>query len=735
MLPPLFLAFIAVVVVLVILWATGVFNKKTKDYFSNKEVVLEDPKLWGSDKYPYQRTATGYKSTGVVGATQGNGYPVFLNTNFNPYQIVFSQGVYLPFLDATDIPTSLPKALTPSQMFLETLRNTDDVQNQAYCMRYSAIPTFKSNSVMSSNTSDVASQVTNNWKASVSGSIDIFSASGSIDSNKSNTAYLSDTNTLVQQDLVNYYGELNQIPGHPECFLDNLNPQFLADFYVLSQQFLAFLYSWSMVNDEHINNSQPGYIDVNINDPFWNIFDTFFKKYGSHICTSETFGAKATLSYSDQQSTESQTQDISNTFCAGLGISFLKTNFCTGSSISDQSYVNSVIQNSKLSATGGSIQGRGALAGVSAIDIINKDVSAIRSLKTFMQSDPNSIDSGLEYQFTAIWEIIGSVMKDWFLPVDDTMIGIPSVPTNIQQMLMATLPVQYQDADAINNWLNVNLRNYSTIRRPLFVNLLMTMTTAYTRFTIGDNSVTFSDSLSSFVDYPINISNTNYNLPPTFSLFDKQTHYGLSISNLSNPFQPFPSCSPFQANFLMGNKSKDPSFNTLFKFDLPDNSPGYYYLTASVDNGSTWATVLLHGCGKYLMLNTTLGQKLQVNLYKDGKDYHMVCNQPGYGIFNVTNDLNMNPPGISFSDGRIYGNFNPTSNSYQKTHVSSFQLQNLNGLSPIPVMWNCPIPNLPCDFGTTTNYSNINSCIYDCDYTGSQPCPSQYPTCVNKVCT
>ncbi len=796
MLPPLILAVVAAIVILIILWAAGVFNKKLKERFL------------ASNKYPYQRTATGWKATGApLEDLQSNGYPAWLNDNFATFDIVFSQGVYLPNLDARNIGLTLMTSVSsggarpPSQMFTENLRDTTKPQNAQYCMRYDSTPTFTSKGVMASNTSDVASQITNNWNASLGVAFDWFSAKGSIDKTSSSSDYLSQSNTSVQQEFVNYQGELNQQQGHPECYLNNLDPQFLADFYVLTQQFVYWNSTWSQF-DENNNfiNGNPGFIYVTANDPMWSVYDTFLEKYGSHICTSETFGTKLKLSYSDQSSTSDQLQDISNKFCATLGISSFNSSYCTGSSVSDQTHLTSALLQTEISAVGGNTQTRGGLATVTAMDIINKDPSAIAAVKTFMSSDPKDTDAGMEYEFTPIWQIILFVMKDWF-----TVTSVQStVPANIQQILMTTLPVQYQNAQAISTWLTGLPASSSNIfgLRARFPNFLQMMQTAYARFAVvGSADPTFinanpfkiQEPISNYVkglytDFQITWRGANapgvpsaampFPTPGTnnsqFILHDADMGKDLYIRPALNhvPGTQYGTFVPFSEYLVQPNYNNNPSLaNWTWQLSGP-NADGSYFLQVSSDGSSFTGLTLKNAtqhagstdywsCAPLLYLSAGLSGASQAYMQCNTSDPNvkvMINQVPGgfdsNGYYSYTMTIvncgnNNSIPITSSECGWLNdGMSNFVYGSKDLTTATKFQfhLKNPPYFPPIYVpAWTCPVPiicngNTPCDIGSCQSCSNL-SCAEGyftsgvCKYECATNADCRSPQqCINNAC-
>jgi hypothetical protein len=381
-----------------------------------------------------------------------------------------------------------------------------------------------------------------------------------------------------------------------------------------------------------------------------------------------------------------------------------------------------------------------------------------------MGSDPNATDTGMEYQFTPIWQIMLSVMKDWFTSNNKSS----KVPANIQQILMTTLPVEYQNATNIQNWFA-----YPYISGSMFPNFLQMIQTSYARFAVvgstdstfinanpfkisqpGVNGLDFEIKWKQTVGKPFPIPGTNSNLFYLIDCTDSGGCYQMGFASLGT----LAACNVNDI-FLGPNWKQTAGANFPFQLTGP-NSDGSYGLQISLDNGNSFVQLYVKNCVDWAYYLSPSPDNAICPLHVIFEQVPGPLDQDGYFSYKMNAVGCPQPFSIGALAGINDGDFNnnlvygQALKRYRKKHGAKPTVVQLQLINPAPWIypsWTCPVPvictnknspfnvglSMPCDSGYCTGYGDVQSnqvsgfCFNDCDSV-DDCCPN--PPCDSSQC-
>ena len=140
----------------------------------------------------------------------------------------------------------------------------------------------------------------------------------------------------------------------------------------------------------------------------WRQYDTFLKKYGSHVMLEVTTGSEISQSSYASTSSSYSERDFQVKSCVGLsgptGVGKVNVSLCANVSNEEISKVNSMKMSTTLTLNGGTAETRNALLHERTTELIEK----------FM-NEANETAAPIRYKLIAVWDLI----KQYFIGVSD----------------------------------------------------------------------------------------------------------------------------------------------------------------------------------------------------------------------------------------------------------------------------------------------------------------------------
>ena len=443
MLSPWIIAFAVVVVILVIsLWAAGVFKKKA-------------PPIKSRQRYHSRRA----KSPAPDPVDPVTGYPVWLMTNFN----VDGNNIFVGEnydMRIINLNSSGPNAKTWYEQILLAqksglggadvfIRNTKsgvlniaDMTNPLNygkgggflgCLPYVQDVSGKASSSSSSNTNTSTSEITNKLGGNISIPFDSITAGVTVDHTTTTKSSNAITYQMATTDFRSDIGYISMpltsdvlpLPDDIKpsyCITNNINEQFILDFMLLA----SAAQNYGGVGVE-VGSPQSGprtfevfYLRPSSQTNDFRNYNAFLTKYGTHVMTKMYFGNRISLLWNDYNSDTSMSTSVFNSLCVAGGAPAamsIKENYsvtdpgaCASEMNNQTAAVQSSLENTSVEVTGGSSATSSPVLSLliggykGFIEAANAPIIA-----TFLATPDTDTTQGINFDFAPIWTILQTV--------------------------------------------------------------------------------------------------------------------------------------------------------------------------------------------------------------------------------------------------------------------------------------------------------------------------------------
>jgi hypothetical protein len=446
MLPPLYLAIIAVVVLL-ILWAAGVFNKKPKALRSRQR---------------YQSRL----GTKADPADPTTGYPEWLFTNFNinGNNILVGENFDLRNINLNSsgsnaqtwyeqIIASQKSGVSGNDVFTRNvtsgLLNLADMTNPANygkgagflgCLPFVLDTSGKATNANSSNTNSSVNQVTNKLGGNISLPFDLLTSKVTYDHTTTTKTTTNQTYQMASQDFRTDFGYVSLPLSNDEsplpidaapsyCLTNNINEQFIVDFISLASAGANYGFVGSY---DPSHQGSPYALNIQASD-FVN-YSNFLNKYGTHIMTKMYFGNRIAMLWNDYSNDSTMSESVFSSLCVAgsspASISMREnysdvligdppdcstlppSQICACVNSQNSQTVNNSLENTTVEVTGGSASTSGPVISLLVGGYKSFiDPSSATTIGNFLASTNTDASQGINFDFAPIWVIIQIVFQ------------------------------------------------------------------------------------------------------------------------------------------------------------------------------------------------------------------------------------------------------------------------------------------------------------------------------------
>ena len=494
MLSPLILAFIAGVVILVILWATGVFKKKPSSRLR-------------------QRYHSRLGSTPGTGTDPTTGYPEWLFTNFNinGNNILVGENFDLRYINLNSNLSGSTAKTWYSQMMDQIIQNNDvftrnptsgllnlaDMTIPANygkgagyrgCLQFNADDGGVSSNTNSSDTTTTISELTKKIGGNISLPLDTITLGITMSNVK--TKKTSDTQTyqMASSDYLISFGSISlplttdsivPIPTDTSptptsyCITNNINEQFIIDFMNLGMAgtMAGKNTNFGFVGLAKVQNTQnpplPVVIPLVASD--FVDYNGFLNNYGTHVMNKMHFGNRIAMTWNDYSDDSSMSEEVFNSLCVA-GASPNKTtssreNYSSGDDPGDCESINNSqsdavkqsLSSASIEVLGGNLTTQGPVLALLAEGGYSNFIASQNAtvISNFLQSQPINCKLGINFDFTPIWVILEIVFNTF---------ASGYIPSTFQQLTIGNIKSLIKDPNdptsSVNvDWFNMMITN------------------------------------------------------------------------------------------------------------------------------------------------------------------------------------------------------------------------------------------------------------------------------------
>jgi len=442
MLSPWIIAIAVVVILVISLWAAGVFKKKA-------------PPIKSRQRYHSRRT----KSPAPDPVDPVTGYPVWLMTNFNqdgnnifvgenydmriinlnssgPNAKTWYEQILLAQksgLGGADVFTRNPKSGVLNIADMTNPLNYGKGGGFLGCLPYVQDVSGKASSSSSSDTNTSTSEITKKLGGNISIPLDFITAGVTVDHTTTTKSSNATTYQMATTDFRSDIGYISMpltsdvlpLPDDIKpsyCITNNINEQFILDFMLLA----SAAQNYGGVGVE-VGSPQSGPREFNVfnlrpssgTNDFGN-YDAFLAKYGTHVMTKMYFGNRISLLWNDYNSDTSMSTSVFNSLCVAGGAPAamsIKENYsvtdpgaCASEMNNQTAAVQQSLENVSVEVTGGSSATSSPVLSLliggykGFIEAANAPIIA-----TFLATPDTDTSQGINFDFAPIWTILQTV--------------------------------------------------------------------------------------------------------------------------------------------------------------------------------------------------------------------------------------------------------------------------------------------------------------------------------------